>query len=370
MSFLDARVPRALDSLRDVPVRDPKVATDRRAAFLVEAAQLPQPVSAPMNGRLTEWMAAFTKFLAAPRKEKRPMFNIVMTLLLVMGILFGSGGAALAAAQSSLPDEALYPLKTWGEDARLQWADTEQSRLSLMLEYQDRRMEELRVMLQSGQTPPEAALIRTQNQMEYALRLAASLPGDEAAPALLQVQNRLQLHLQMMTQLRLPDDAAPTLIQARERIRAILTERIQLTGQGTEDLTWLREQLRAREQQNLQQQPGFQNQYQNQEQYHLQDCLPPECPQYQYQHQNQNGADEPIESLNSAGGNPWAVGTPTPGSSYGPGESQNPWTDTTPTPGSGYGPGPGPDFTCTPQPGSGSGGSPSPQPGGGIGGKP
>ncbi|MEJ5223789.1 MAG: DUF5667 domain-containing protein, partial [Anaerolineales bacterium] len=267
------------------------------------------------------------------------MFSLLMTFLLVVGVAFGSGGAALAAAQTSLPSDALYPLKTWSEDVQFQWADSVQTRLELLLQFQARRMEEIRTMLQNGQVPPQAVLTRAQTQSEQALHLAASLPPEEAAQALMRVQAQLQQQIQVMTQLHLPDQANPALVQVQAQVRAMLTERIQLAGQGAEDPQWLREQLHIREQLRLQEQ----------------DCTSPDCLQYQNQYQYQNGTGNPSNNPSPAGGNPWAVGTPTPGSGYGPGESQNPWTDTTPTPGSGYGPGESqnPWTDTTPTPGSG-----------------
>lgn len=313
------------------------------------------------------------------------MFNFAMTILLVLGLFLGSGSATLAMAQTSMPDEALYPLKIWSEDSRLRWGETDQDRLQLMIEFNNRRMEEIRTMLQNGQVPPEAVLTRTQNQLEYALRLAAGLPEEESTPALLRLQDHLQLQLQVMMQLRLPDNADPALLQVQARIRTMLTERVQLAGQGIEDPLWLREQLQIREQQRLQQESGQQeqNQYQNQEQNREQnqECQLLDCQENQ---QRNNNGESGADTLDAAGDNPWVDGTPTPYSSYGPGESQNPWTDLTPTPGSdygpgesqnpwteqtptpgtGYGPGPGPDVTCTPQPNNGPVASPSPATGG------
>lgn len=305
------------------------------------------------------------------------MFNFAMTFLLVFGLFLGSGGATVAAAQTSLPDDGLYPVKAWSEDARLQLADNDEVRMRLALEFTARRMEEIRVMLQAGHVPPEAVMTRTQNQLEYTLRLVANMPEDKATPALLQLQNQLELHLQVMMQLRLKESADPALLQIQNRVRTMLMEQIHNAQAGAEDPLQLREQIRTREQQQLPE--GNQNQNQNQEQYQNQeqnqDCLLLDClmNQFQFQYQNkfQNGAgsDELDILETTSDGNPWTEGTPTPYSSYGPGESQNPWTDETPTPysgygpgesqnpwteetptpGSGYGPGPGPEATCTPQ---------------------
>lgn len=357
----------AFNSLNNMPARDPQVAAMRRASFLSEVEQITQPVSIPRQRRLIEWKAVLTRLWAAPQKEKRPMLRFAMTVLLVVGVFLGSTSAAIAAAQNSLPESGLYPVKVWSEDTRLHWAGSDQARLGLVLQFTARRMEEIRSMLQAGEAAPEAVLARMQNQCENALRLAANQPDNQASMALLRVRTQLQLHLQAMNQLRLGANAEPALLQVQERVRTMLMEQIGLAEQGVTDPQWLRERMRTR----------GQNQEQNQ------DCQLTDCQQYQFQYRYGFATEtETIaaDSLYATDSNPWTTGTPTPdssygrgesqnpwtdntptpGSGYGPGESQNPWTDNTPTPGSGYGPGPGPDYTCTPQPGNGPGPQPSP----------
>lgn len=379
----------AFNTLRVTPERNALIAAARRASFLAEAGRLAQTVSDHQGNRHFYWNVAFKNLWAHPRKEKQPMLNFATSLLLVISIFLGSGGAAVAAAQSSLPDEALYPIKTWSEEARLQLAHDDETQLQLELQFINRRMVEIRTMLQSGEVPSDAFMNRLQNQLEYTLRLTANMQNEQATQAFLQIQEQLQLHLQTMTQLHLNTDPDPALLQTRNRIQNMLQQQLHLCQVGLEDPLWLREQLRTRTQEQIRQQlqdgscTGTQQQIQNQYQNggSNQDCQNPDCEHNQYQNQFQNGTNITGDEVDITSDNPWVIGTPTPGSSYGPGESQNPWTDSTPTPGSsygpgesqnpwteytptpgsGYGPGPGPDVTCTPQPSNG----PSPDPGGG-----
>jgi hypothetical protein len=242
------------------------------------------------------------------------MVNILVTLFVALGLVFGGGGAALAASQSALPDEALYPVKTWSEQVQLQLAGDDEDKVQLMNTFTNRRMEEIRTMLQAGEQVPEPVMTRLEYQLQYMLQLAAGQPEGQSEQALLQLRDQLRIQEQLMQQLLLGEgDQAGLLI--RERVRSMLEMHLGQAEAGIQDPQMLQQQI----QQQLQQQNG------------------------------------PLKPDDSAGVNPWASGTPVPGSGYGPGESQNPWTDTTPIPGSGYGPGSCDTLTCTPQPGKGPG---------------
>ncbi len=259
------------------------------------------------------------------------MFNILMSIFVALGLVFGGGGAALAASQSSMPDEALYPVKTWSEEVRLQLSGDNKGILQLMNEFTNRRIEEIRTMLQAGEQVPEPVLARLENQLQLMQQLAANQPADQGEQALLQLRNQLSLQTQTMQQLQLGDgDQAG--VMTRERVLTMLELHLHQAEVRIEDPQLLQEQIRLQQQNQLQQQNG-----------------------------NMNPSGDVIEQ---SGSNPYATGTPTPGSSYGPGESQNPWTDNTSTPGSGYGPGESqnPWMDNTPTPGSGYGPGPGPRP--------
>jgi hypothetical protein len=262
------------------------------------------------------------------RKEKKAMVNILVTLLVALGLVFGGGGAALAASQSAMPDEALYPVKTWSEQVQLQLAGDDEEKIQLMNAFTNRRMEEIRTMLQAGKQIPEPVMTRLEQQLQYMLRLAAGQSEDKSEQALLQIRNQLQNQTQLMQQLQLGEGAAEGGM-AQERVRSMLELHLGQAEGGLQDPQWLQQQI-------------------------------------QMQQQQQNGPMSPSgeDVIELSGANPYATGTPTPGSGYGPGESQNPWTDTTPTPDSGNGPGvsQNPWTDTTPTPGSGYGPGPGPQP--------
>ena len=278
------------------------------------------------------------------------MFGALGTILLIVSLVLGGSGATVAAAQNSLPDQALYPVKTWSEDVRTGLASSTQTRLELALEYTSRRAEEMQVMLRAGQTPPEAVQARMQAEIDLAIQLAAGQPDRQAVQAFEQIRQQLQAHEQVFLKLGKPAD--PQAEALLDRTRTLLQNRLNLCDVGLQDPDMLRQQLRDRD-------------------------------------QKQDGSIKPsapaLMPASTGQGNPWTTGTPTPGSGYGfgPGDGagttggnggNNPWTTGTPTAGSGYGPGPGdgsggnnPWTTGTPTPGSGYGPGPQPGDGGGDG---
>ncbi|WP_298010683.1 MULTISPECIES: DUF5667 domain-containing protein [Anaerolinea] len=292
----EADVLRTLETLKTVPERSASSHARGREKFLAEARSLIAegiPVSRPPVSRLTVWNRLFS------RKEVFHMSPLV-TLALIFSLLFGGTGITAAAAQSSLPDEPLYPVKLLTEQVRTELTTREQAQLALMLDLANRRAEEASRLMEMGKAPSEALLARWQAHLEQAMRLALQSGDEEARQALVRVQETLRQQMEWASSQPSP-----------ARLQEMLRQQQHLVEEGIVEP----EQLRQRFRQGL-----------------------------------------PVQTSEPGGSrNPWTEGTPTPGSGYGPGpgtgdcsgctpaggSSQNPWTDETPTPGSGYGPGPG-----------------------------
>ncbi len=386
----DPRLIEKIRILNDLPGRDPRQASQGKAAFLAAAQEMAGAaaagrapakiagVSPDQKRRHSGWMQAILNPFTIRRKEQSPMFTLISTLLIVASLALTGGGAAVAAAQTSQPEQALYGLKIFSEDARLELEGDPAEAYQLALAFAERRAFEIQTMLQAGGVPPESVQARYQAQVEQAIQYALNQPDEQAVPALEQVRTRLQTQDQAMQQIRasgLPDVEAILL-----RTRAMVQERLQWVETGLRDPAQLREQLRLRDQSGAPLQPGP-----GEPAGGLGPGSNPgpgdgECPDCTPAYDGQGSQ------------NPWTTGTPVPGSGYGPGPgdgkcpdctpaydgqgSQNPWTTVTPVPGSGYGPGPGdgdcaectpaydgdnsqnPWTTSTPVPGSGYGPGP------------
>jgi hypothetical protein len=331
-----------LDVLNDVPPRDARRAAETRAAYLERARQMAETVSQSAKPR------PITKGIWIPLpfkkgKERFIMVNPILALVLVLTLMFGGGGATVAAAQTSLPDQPLYGLKLWSEDARLSLTSQPESGWQVALQFAERRIAEIRAMVEAGKQPDEALQLRYEAQLEQALRLAQNLPDEQALRALEQIRERLRLQEQEMSQL-------PANQPVVARTRNMIQQRLQWVENGLQDPQQFRQRLQQR-------------------------WLPDENPPAQPGKGNPWTDETPTPGSGygpggAGSGNPWTDETPTPGSGYGPGGagSGNPWTDETPTPGSGYGPGgagsgnPWTDETPTPGSGYGPGGAGSGNP--------
>jgi type II secretory pathway pseudopilin PulG len=327
---LDPKLDALLQSLRHTTPRDPQRALKARDSFLAEVAQFTphaSRVSIPTQSRLDKWKENFRIFSFGMQK---PMFSVLLTVLLALGVVFGGGATTVAAAQAAQPGETLYPIKTWSEDVRLDWEKDLQAKLNLELEYTANRAGEIQQLLATGNVVPQQVLTRFENQNQQALELATGLSDDQAITALERIRDQARLQEQTMTKLNLQDQAAQ---QTQLRIQSMLKTQEQIAQQGIQDPNWLRQQLRLHDRNRIQ--------------------LMTPAP-----------TNAETEQTPLSGGTPETNGSITPGSGLGigTGESQNPWTDGTPAPGSGYGPGYGTGecTTYTPNPQN---GNPAQQPG-------
>lgn len=217
------------------------------------------------------------------------MISVFTSIIIALSLIFGSGVATVAAAQSSQPNQFLYNVKLLSEESLLNLTSNPESQFNLALDYVSRRAGEIQTLLTAGQVPSEEVQALYQNQIEQATRLAVGLPEDKAIQALEQIQTRLQTQLQEFAQNR--TNASPEATAAMTQTQLMLQERVQLLETGQINLAQLRNQIRLQEQLNK---PG----------------------QFATGEATAQGTHI---APGSGGGNPWTTGTPTPGSSYGPG---------------------------------------------------
>lgn len=289
--------------------------------------------------------------------------NVLATVLVIFGIVFGGSTATIAAAQAALPDQPLYGLKLTSEDIGAKLAFQNQTRFELALQFASRRLAEMEKLMLKGEALPEEVLARYQNQMQNALRLAANMPDEDFTPALLRLQETLRAQEQIMRRLQELQPGDPLVNQ----LMAMIQTRLQFAADGLQDPAEFRNQVRAGQAEEFvppQQGQGFGPG--DGEKNGSPGGVEPPGPGNNYNDGNGNPwteeSPEPGAGFGQEGGNPWTDDTPTPGSGYGysDGNGDNPWVEGTPTPGSGYGDGSGsnPWTTGTPTPGSGYGPGP------------
>ncbi|CAG0937027.1 hypothetical protein TFLX_05930 [Thermoflexales bacterium] len=203
-----------LEALRVSPKRSEAAARSGLQNFLNEADRLRPAVSARPPRRLTGWISQFqvgSKFT----QERSPMAALAIKLVLVLAVIFGGAGVTAAAAQSSLPNEALYPVKLLIEDAQLALASTPNAQIDVQLAQAQQRVHEMVQLTQRDAVIPADVPVRLQTRLQAALQVAAQLGDQQLRPALERIQLRTQDQLREMEQLQVPD-AVQALTQARE----------------------------------------------------------------------------------------------------------------------------------------------------------
>jgi len=219
--------------LRNAPDRDPLKAAAGKVGYLEQASYLsrmkdpPLAVSIQPAVRHNGWISHVHSL--SKRKEQYSMFTVMTTVMVLVALMFGGGGATVYASQASLPDQALYPLKTASEDFRLSLAGNSQTRLELLLEFTDHRISEFAALKAAGEPAPQETADRLQAEYGLALQLAAGM--DDASHAL--IRNRLQDQERIMQMLQdsIRSGSDPVLEQVQAMIRRHLAD----LEQGVQD---------------------------------------------------------------------------------------------------------------------------------------
>ena len=237
-------------SLRAVVPRAPGAMQRGRRDFLAQASALAAPVSKPENQRHTGWIVSLINTLTT--KEYSPMYTTIASFILVLALMFGGSGAAVLAAQDSLPNQSLYQVKTFTEDLALRSTFRNEHKIQMELDYAGRRVTEMTRLREMQQEIPESAYLRLEKHLDQALLIASKSEAEEMARSLNQIHERLQYQNASLS----PDlDHDPLMIRIREMIQT----RISWVELGLDDPLEFQQQAQVRTQFN--QQAQFEHQY-------------------------------------------------------------------------------------------------------------
>jgi len=274
-----------LEELKEVPARNPLKAASGRTRFMKEAAEYQQAVSPGTHTRHKGWIFPI-------RKEKFAM-NMFVSLILAASLLLG-GGATVAAAQDDLPNQSLYQLKLWMENAKMAMAGDPQEQASQLMTMARTRVQEMAALVDMGVTPPDQVRDRLQEHLNQVLRLAADMDEPTRDQTLLQLRDCLQTQDQIMERLQLHVDSETEPLLTRTR--QMLQDQLHLVDGGLADPQ------------------GYQYMLNNQMQYGQDEEALPE-PNQQGEpgfHQNEESG-QPAEMPSNVGGND-SPGDPNPDS--------------------------------------------------------
>jgi hypothetical protein len=241
---INPKIKDALDELQSFPPRDKTMAAHGEANFLKEADEMEATVSRKQQTGLKGWIN--TIIPAFQRKERLPMLKPFFAVVIAVAVLFGGTGATVYAAQGSLPEQALYPVKTWCEDALVSLASSSQLRLNYELDFSDRRITEMVGLLSAGKPVPEMVATRLQNELQQALELAAGMDDPQMLQQLEQIRLRIETQLQTVTALMAGAKGSEN--SSLNQTQARLREQVQLVSMGQADPQAFRMQVQQRRQ--------------------------------------------------------------------------------------------------------------------------
>jgi len=180
--------------------------------------RLLQAMQAPAANRGRAGLDIFG-WLKPPAPGRRLSYALIVAT--VIWALIVAGGTTVHASQDSLPDDALYPVKTAVENLRLAVARTPEARASLHLELAERRVQEVVAQSSLGRTMSTSALEEVAVQTDAAIREMGSIPPEDSKTLvgeLSQSTVNQQVALGQVSEAA-PEAAQPALQQARDAAR-------------------------------------------------------------------------------------------------------------------------------------------------------
>ncbi len=215
-------IEKKLEDLRESPERDPDLIGRQKAAFLARAESiaqdlpLKQPVSSPDGIRHTWWSNILQ------RKDSKKM-SIVPTLLIVITLLFGGTGATVAAAQSAMPNDLLYPVKLVSEEIALTFSGSPDSKVKNELKLLERRSEELNQELAEDGDVGDEITDSLIDQLDETIESTDGLDRENQMAALLRIQAHMQLVLQEKIDRGQPQVAQENIQNLLDKVQARIT---------------------------------------------------------------------------------------------------------------------------------------------------
>ena len=225
------KLKKQLESLQEVPDRGLQQSHIGREKFLSRAKTI--------QARPTH-----TKKTRSAVPLRRSWVPRLAGILAVAAIALSSIGGTVYAAQASLPDDLLYPIKTLTEDIQIELETDPEDRLDLHASFAARRLDEIQAQVDAGEEVSEKALARLEKHTEKMLQEAAQVGEKGLENALRQIEQNLQKQTQVFEKLQnqTPGSEAPGLVNAQEKI----TERLELVENGINEPQGFREIIKER----------------------------------------------------------------------------------------------------------------------------
>jgi hypothetical protein len=234
---IDPRLQELLDLLRTTPPRDPAAQARGEARFMAEVEAMAQSDSRRALPVTLGWgknsLNQKERF-AMTTLKRRTTLTVFTALFVALLFLFGGFGMTAYAAQSALPGDALYPLKTNLEQVRLSATNNNSQIALLYMRFAENRLEEISSLIDAGRYDDIAEAASefgeyVQKALGAVQVLAASDP-EQAAELSAQISASLMRFTQSLTELMasVPESLQPEMRQALEASQSA-------TGSGLEN---------------------------------------------------------------------------------------------------------------------------------------
>ena len=151
---IDPRLSEKLELLRPTTPRDPEAAARGRARFLAELESMELPrQERNRKGLLAGWFftRGKTKPAYAGGRKPRFAFSTAVMMITLFVFLFGGAGMTAMAAQSALPGDILYPVKTGIESVQMVLSTSAAERAELQMGFAEQRLDEILGLVEGGQ---------------------------------------------------------------------------------------------------------------------------------------------------------------------------------------------------------------------------
>ena len=160
---IDPRLEAMLALLRPTPRRNSAAAEMGKARFISEVDALSANESTQSNPRTISLKEKL--IMLKMNLTQRSILTTLVVAVTLLVVLFGGAGMTAFAAQSALPGDALYQVKTGLEDTRTNLTANSARQVELQLAFAERRLDEIENLIAEGRFD-DIAIATQQFQMD------------------------------------------------------------------------------------------------------------------------------------------------------------------------------------------------------------
>ena len=223
---IDPRLGSMLELLSSVPPRNPEATARGTTRFRTELEALFPSEPQTASQRLASWLRL--RLTPTRKQEDENMistkkgfaFTTIAAVIVVMAMIFGGVTLTASAAQSSLPGDALYLVKTGLEETQVRLAGDAYDLAQLHMTFAERRLNEISALIAAGRFNDIGTATKDfefqVDQAIQALKLVSASDPARAASLSQRITAALAQYAQALSSVmtRVPESVKPAVRQA------------------------------------------------------------------------------------------------------------------------------------------------------------